>query len=174
MRLVAGAERFSAKDGDMALQLWVDNSGHWFVDTDLGGVQVGQAYQQSDGTWAVEINDNAPRPIGKVRHGIPHRCHLHRHSRPPRRVGAGLASGEIAKLAVILTRLALGFGSNSCRASALRRGRQGRRPQLGTGPRHVGDFCNGSLSVVEGSRHVGFPPIADNPRCMNLGSNFAP
>jgi hypothetical protein len=57
MRVVAGAERFSAEDHDMALQLWVDNSGHWFVDTELGGVQVGQAYQQSDGTWAVEVND---------------------------------------------------------------------------------------------------------------------
>jgi hypothetical protein len=41
----------------MALELWVGGGGHWFVDTGLGRVQVGQTYQNSDGTWDVEVND---------------------------------------------------------------------------------------------------------------------
>jgi hypothetical protein len=42
----------------MALELWIGNGGHWFVDTDLG-VQVGQAYEQADGSWCVEVNDRS-------------------------------------------------------------------------------------------------------------------
>jgi hypothetical protein len=33
----------------MSLQLWIDSNGHWFIDTELGGVQVGEAFEQSDG-----------------------------------------------------------------------------------------------------------------------------
>jgi hypothetical protein len=42
----------------MPLQLWIDKNGHWFVDTELGGVQVGQAYRTPMGTWAVEVYDH--------------------------------------------------------------------------------------------------------------------
>jgi hypothetical protein len=39
--------------------------GHWFFDTDLG-VQVGAAYQQPDGSWDIEVNDDAlPAPEAK-------------------------------------------------------------------------------------------------------------
>lgn len=41
----------------MALQLWINDSGHYFVDTALGGMQVGQAWPTPAGDWAVEIND---------------------------------------------------------------------------------------------------------------------
>ena len=41
----------------MPLQLHIDNNGHWFVDTELGGVQVGNAYQQTDGSWVVTVNE---------------------------------------------------------------------------------------------------------------------
>jgi hypothetical protein len=42
----------------MPLQLWTGKNGHWFVDTELGGVQVGQVYQNPVGTWAVEVNEH--------------------------------------------------------------------------------------------------------------------
>lgn len=42
----------------MALELWIGGGGHWFVDTGLGSIQVGQTYQNSDGTWDVEVNDD--------------------------------------------------------------------------------------------------------------------
>jgi hypothetical protein len=42
----------------MPLQLLTGHGGHFFVDTFLGcRVQVGQAYQKSDGSWTVEVND---------------------------------------------------------------------------------------------------------------------
>jgi hypothetical protein len=41
----------------MPLQLHIDNNGHWFVDTELGGVQVGDAYQQTDGSWVATVNE---------------------------------------------------------------------------------------------------------------------
>ncbi|WP_376704193.1 hypothetical protein RQ479_04085 [Mesorhizobium sp. ISC25] len=41
----------------MALQLWVNESGHYFVDTTLGGIQVGQTWCTPYGDWAVEVND---------------------------------------------------------------------------------------------------------------------
>ena len=41
----------------MSLQLHIDSNGHWFVDTELGGVQVGDAYRQSDGSWVVTVNE---------------------------------------------------------------------------------------------------------------------
>jgi hypothetical protein len=42
----------------MALQLWIGQGGHFFVDTFLDcTIQVGQAYQESDGSWTVEVND---------------------------------------------------------------------------------------------------------------------
>ena len=41
----------------MALELWMRDGGPWFIDTDLGDLMVGQAEQMSDGTWAVEVND---------------------------------------------------------------------------------------------------------------------
>ena len=41
----------------MVLQLYINDTGHFFVDTDVG-VQVGQAYQEDDGSWSVEINDD--------------------------------------------------------------------------------------------------------------------
>jgi hypothetical protein len=40
----------------MPLQFWTNKSGRWFVDTELDGAQVGQVYQNSVGTWAVEFN----------------------------------------------------------------------------------------------------------------------
>jgi hypothetical protein len=40
----------------MALQLLINDTDHFFVDTDLG-VQVGQAHQEGDGSWSVEVND---------------------------------------------------------------------------------------------------------------------
>jgi hypothetical protein len=41
----------------MALQLWINESGHYFVDTRSGGLQVGQTWQEADGSWTVEVND---------------------------------------------------------------------------------------------------------------------
>jgi hypothetical protein len=42
----------------MPLQLLIGQGGHFFVDTFLDcTVQVGQAYQKSDGSWTVEVND---------------------------------------------------------------------------------------------------------------------
>lgn len=42
----------------MPLALWIGGGCHFFVDTFLDcDVQVGQAYQKSDGSWTVEIND---------------------------------------------------------------------------------------------------------------------
>lgn len=38
----------------MSLQLHINSSGHWLIDTDLGGVQVGQSYQSKDGSWNVD------------------------------------------------------------------------------------------------------------------------
>jgi len=44
----------------MPLQLWIGQSGHFFVDTFSDHtVQVGQAYQESDGSWTVEVNDES-------------------------------------------------------------------------------------------------------------------
>jgi len=44
----------------MALQLWSGQGGHFFVETILGcSVQVGQAYQEADGSWTVEVNDES-------------------------------------------------------------------------------------------------------------------
>jgi hypothetical protein len=40
----------------MALELWIGGGGRWFVDTDLGSIQVGQTYLNSNGTWDVEVN----------------------------------------------------------------------------------------------------------------------
>ena len=42
----------------MPLQPWINEWGHFFVDSELGGVQVGQAWQDADGLWTVEVNDN--------------------------------------------------------------------------------------------------------------------
>ena len=41
----------------MVLQLFINDTGHFFYDTEVG-VQVGQAYQEDDGSWSVEINDD--------------------------------------------------------------------------------------------------------------------
>ena len=41
----------------MVLQLFINDTGHFFYDTEVG-VQVGQAYQKRDGSWSVEVNDN--------------------------------------------------------------------------------------------------------------------
>lgn len=41
----------------MGLQLWINDCGHYFVDTKLGGIQVGQAWCEPNGTWAIEVND---------------------------------------------------------------------------------------------------------------------
>ena|SRR5271165_2223935 len=40
----------------MALELWMQGGGHWFVETDFGDVIVGQAEQSTDGTWSIEVN----------------------------------------------------------------------------------------------------------------------
>lgn len=40
----------------MVVRLYINDTGHFFVDTDVG-VQVGQAYQEDDGSWSVEVND---------------------------------------------------------------------------------------------------------------------
>ncbi len=40
----------------MALELWMQGGGHWFVETDFGDVIVGQAEQSTDGTWRIEVN----------------------------------------------------------------------------------------------------------------------
>ena len=40
----------------MALELWMQGGGHWFVETDFGDVMVGQAEKSTDGTWSVEVN----------------------------------------------------------------------------------------------------------------------
>jgi hypothetical protein len=42
----------------MSLEMWSNESGHWFIDTDLE-VQIGQAHQLPDGTWELEVNDNS-------------------------------------------------------------------------------------------------------------------
>ncbi|TGQ51627.1 hypothetical protein EN836_23010 [Mesorhizobium sp. M1C.F.Ca.ET.193.01.1.1] len=42
----------------MALQLWINDTGHFFVDTRLGGIQVGQAWVADTGKWTVEVNDD--------------------------------------------------------------------------------------------------------------------
>jgi hypothetical protein len=42
----------------MPLQLWIGQGDYFFVDNFLGcPVQVGQAYEESDGSWTVEVND---------------------------------------------------------------------------------------------------------------------
>ena len=42
----------------MPLQLWSGQGGHYFVDTFPDyEVHVGQAFQEQDGTWTVEVND---------------------------------------------------------------------------------------------------------------------
>ena len=41
----------------MVVQLCINHTGHFFYDSDVG-VQVGQAYQEDDGSWSVEINDD--------------------------------------------------------------------------------------------------------------------
>ena len=41
----------------MALQIWINDCGHYFVDTKLGGIQVGQTWCTPYGDWAVEVND---------------------------------------------------------------------------------------------------------------------
>ena len=42
----------------MPLALWIGDGNHFFVDTFLEcEVQVGQAYQKSDGSWIIEVND---------------------------------------------------------------------------------------------------------------------
>ena len=41
----------------MALELWMQGGGHWFVETDFGDVVAGQAEKSADGTWSVEVND---------------------------------------------------------------------------------------------------------------------
>ena len=41
----------------MALELWMQGGGHWFVETDFGDVVVGLAEKSTDGTWSVEDND---------------------------------------------------------------------------------------------------------------------
>jgi hypothetical protein len=38
-----------------SLQLHINSGGRWLVDTALGGVQVGQAFQAADGSWSVEF-----------------------------------------------------------------------------------------------------------------------
>jgi hypothetical protein len=44
----------------MSLELWIGQGVHFFVDT-FGGigsqVQVGQAFQEDDGSWTVEVNN---------------------------------------------------------------------------------------------------------------------
>jgi hypothetical protein len=41
----------------MALQLWIGHGGgYFFLDTSLG-VKVGQAFQEADSSWRVEVND---------------------------------------------------------------------------------------------------------------------
>ena len=41
----------------MPLQLHINSGGHWLIDTDLGCVQVGEAYQNEDGAWIVTFVD---------------------------------------------------------------------------------------------------------------------
>jgi hypothetical protein len=43
----------------MTIELWIGGGGHWFVDRDLGNVQVGEAHEDADGTWSVVVNDEA-------------------------------------------------------------------------------------------------------------------
>jgi hypothetical protein len=40
----------------MVLQLLINDTGHFFWDTEAG-VQVGQAHRRKNGTWIVEVND---------------------------------------------------------------------------------------------------------------------
>jgi hypothetical protein len=41
----------------MTIELWIGGGDHWFVDRDLGHVQVGEAHQDADGTWRVVVNE---------------------------------------------------------------------------------------------------------------------
>ena len=41
----------------MTIELWSGGGGHWFVDRDLGHVQVGEAYKEPGGVWHVVVND---------------------------------------------------------------------------------------------------------------------
>lgn len=42
----------------MSIQLWSSKGQHFFVDTELYGVQVGQAWEETSGHWKVEVNDD--------------------------------------------------------------------------------------------------------------------
>ena len=54
----APARLVRLRETTMAIELWIGGGGHWFVDTDLGGVQVAAIYQNQDGIWDVEVNDD--------------------------------------------------------------------------------------------------------------------
>jgi hypothetical protein len=42
----------------MSIQLWSSKGQHFFVDRALGGVQVGQTWEENGGQWKVEVNDD--------------------------------------------------------------------------------------------------------------------
>jgi hypothetical protein len=42
----------------MTIELWIGGGDYWFVDRDLGHVQVGQAHEDADGAWRVVVNDD--------------------------------------------------------------------------------------------------------------------
>jgi hypothetical protein len=51
----------------MPLTLWIGDGGHFFVDTFLGlDVQVGQAYQEFDGSWTVDVNNERVKGVSNL------------------------------------------------------------------------------------------------------------
>jgi hypothetical protein len=46
----------SAMAKTCGLELHIDTNGCWLVDTALGGVQVGEAFQEKDGSWIVDFS----------------------------------------------------------------------------------------------------------------------
>jgi hypothetical protein len=75
----------------MPLQLWIGHDGgYFFVDTSLG-VQVGQAFQNSDASWSVEVNDkylSAPDLEGAKR------LFVEKYDRAQVQVGPGSSADE--------------------------------------------------------------------------------
>jgi hypothetical protein len=39
----------------VSLQLHIDSNGYWLIDPALGGVQVGEAFQEKDGSWSISF-----------------------------------------------------------------------------------------------------------------------
>jgi hypothetical protein len=77
----------------MPLQLWINGGGgHFFVDTDLGGVQVGQTWQELDGSWSVEVNAKSFRATDLE---SAKRLFVERHDRSQVQLSPASASGKI-------------------------------------------------------------------------------